>query len=43
MDFLKPYNGIILTGGGINECLKEVEISLKALGKNYTVFTEFTY
>ena len=43
MDFLKPYNGIVLTGGGINECLKEVEISLKALGKNYTVFTEFTY
>ena len=43
MDFLKRYNGIVLTGGGINECLKEVEISLKALGKNYTVFTEFTY
>jgi hypothetical protein len=43
MDFLKRYNGIVLTGGSINECLKEVEIALKALGKNYTVFTEFTY
>lgn len=43
MDFLKRYQGIVLTGGGINECLKEVEISLKALRKNYEVLNEFTY
>lgn len=43
MDELKRYNGIVLTGGGINDCLKEVEIALKVLGKNYEVLTEFTY
>jgi len=43
MDFLRRYNNIVLTGGGINECLKEVEISLKALNKPYTTFHKFTY
>jgi len=43
MDFLKRFNGIVLTGGGINECLKEVEIALLALKKNYQVLNEFTY
>ncbi len=43
MDFLRPYSEIVLTGGGINECLKEVEIALKALNKNYEVLSEFTY
>jgi len=43
MDFLKQYNNIVLTGGGINECLKEVEIALKALNKPYSVFKKFTY
>ncbi len=43
MDFLKRYNNILLTGGGINECLKEVEIALKALNKPYTTFHKFTY
>ena len=44
MDFLKNYGGkIMLTGGGINECLKEVEIALLALKKPYNVLTQFTY
>ncbi len=43
MDFIKSYSNIVLTGGGINECLKEVEISLLALDKTYTTISEFTY
>jgi hypothetical protein len=44
MDFLKNYGGrIVLTGGGINECLKEVEIALLALHKPYNVLTQWTY
>lgn len=43
MDFLKRYSNIVLTGGGISECLKEVEIALLALGKNYNILSEFTY
>lgn len=44
MDYLRNYGGkIVLCGGGINECLKEVEIALMALNKNYNVLTEFTY
>lgn len=44
MDFLKRYSGkIVICGGGINECLKEVEIALMALQKNYNVLTKFTY
>ncbi len=44
MDFLRRYSGkIVICGGGINECFKEVEIALNALGKNYNVLTKFTY
>ena len=44
MSFLKRYNGnILLTGGGVNECLKEVEIALMALGKKYEIYKPFTY
>ena len=45
MDYLQRYYGgkIVICGGGINECFKEVEIALTALGKNYNVLTEFTY
>jgi hypothetical protein len=43
MDFIKRYSNIVVTGGGINECLKEVEIALKALGKSYEVYSKFTY
>jgi hypothetical protein len=43
MEFLKSKHHIVLTGGGINECLKEVEIALKALDKSYSTMDEFTY
>lgn len=44
MDELKNYNGrLMLCGGGINECLKEVELALMALDKPYNVLTKFTY
>jgi len=44
MDYLQRYSGkLVLCGGGINECFKEVEIALTALGKNYNILTEFTY
>lgn len=43
MDFLQRYNNIVLCGGGINECLKEVEIALMASDKQYKVFTNYTY
>lgn len=44
MDYLKNYSGkLVICGGGINQCFKEVEIALTALGKNYGVLTDYTY
>jgi hypothetical protein len=44
MDYLRRFGGkLVICGGGINECFKEVEIALTALGKNYNVLTKFTY
>jgi hypothetical protein len=43
MDFLKNYKNIILLGGGINECLKEVEIALLSLDSDYTIIPDFIY
>lgn len=43
MDFLRNYSNIVLMGGGINECLKEVEIALLALDKNYNTYSDFIY
>lgn len=43
IDELKTYGNIILTGGGVDECLKEVEIALNALGKPYTIWDKYTY
>lgn len=44
MDYLNGYVGNIwLCGGGINECLKEVEIALMALDRPYNVLTKYTY
>ena len=43
MDFLNNYSNIILLGGGINECLKEVEIALLSLDKSYKTLSEFVY
>ena len=43
MDFLQEYSNIVLTGGGINECLKEVEIALLSLDKKYNALSKFIY
>lgn len=43
MGFLKNENNIVLLGGGLTECLKEVEIALLALEKNYAIYDKFTY
>jgi len=43
MDFINDFDNIILLGGGINECLKEVEISLMVLNKGYQIEHDFTY
>ena len=43
MDFLERYNNVVLVGGGINECLKEVELAMDALDKNYETWNKFTY
>lgn len=43
MDYLRDKNNIVLTGGGINECLKEVEIALGALDKNYQKLQQYVY
>lgn len=43
MDFLNSFSNIVLTGGGINECLKEVEIALLAMEKPFNILSDFTY
>ena len=43
MDYLKQYDDIVICGGGVNECLKEVEIALQALNKPYTTYGDFIY
>lgn len=43
MDLLKNYNNILLTGGGLNECLKEVEICLLALDKKYELYDKWLF
>lgn len=43
MDYLRPLRNIVLTGGGVNECLKEVEIAFKALNIPYQTERKFVY
>lgn len=43
MNYLKRFRNIVLTGGAVNECLKEVEIALQALKLPYLVDTRYTY
>jgi hypothetical protein len=43
MEELNDYRGVVLCGGGIKECLKEVEIALNALEKPFTILTKYTY
>ena len=43
MQYLKQFNNIVLCGGTLVDCLKEVEIALKALNKPYTIYNKYTY
>ena len=43
MDYLRPFNNIILLGGARGQCLKEVEIALKSLGKQHSFFESLIY
>jgi len=43
MDFLRNQRNIILTGGGIDECLKEVELALLSLNISYSTHSEFLF
>lgn len=45
MDFLKNQRlqNILITGGGVEECLAEVEIALSALGLDYEIESKYTY
>lgn len=44
MEYLDKIHGdILLTGGGRDECLKEVELVLDALGKKYKLYEKFVY
>jgi hypothetical protein len=45
MGELEWYIGkkLLVTGGGVDECLKEVELCLKALDIDYEILDEFTF
>lgn len=44
LSFLTKVNGHIdLVGGGVSECLKEVELCLRALNKPFNLINEWTY
>jgi hypothetical protein len=43
MDNLKNYDNIVIMGGGMNECLKEIEIALMSLDKPYEKLDKFIY
>ena len=36
-------NGVVLVGGGVNECLKEIRILLEIMGINHSINPNFTY
>jgi len=40
---LRHYAGSLLVGGGENECLKEIELLMKALKIRFTPFRKFIY
>lgn len=43
MNYLESYRNILLCGGGIYECFKEVEIALQALNIPYNTYNRFIY
>lgn len=40
---LKRWSGSLLAGGGINECLKEIQLLMNAYNIKYTLVKKFTY
>jgi hypothetical protein len=42
-NMLRHYAGSYIVGGGENECLKEVQLYMKALGIRYTEYRKFIY
>lgn len=43
IDEVRNYGDIVLCGGGVNECLKEVEIALNAINKPFNKLNNYTY
>lgn len=43
MDYIKNFSNIQLLGGGVDQCLKEVELALQALEKDYNTINKFVY
>jgi len=43
MDELRQYNNIVIMGGGVDECLKEVELALQSLDKSYITVPQFIF
>jgi hypothetical protein len=43
IEAVQGWGGSILVGGGINECLAEVELLMEILDEPYTVDSRFTY
>lgn len=44
MDYLETLgNDFVIVGGGANECLKEIEIALKANGQRFNRISEWVY
>jgi len=42
-NILKQFNGATIVGGSKTECLKEIQILMKAMGLTYNEFEEFIY
>ena len=43
LEDLDVYDNILLMGGGQDQCLREIELLLQALGKQYTLNNKFVY
>lgn len=43
IDLLKQFSGSYIMGGGINECLKEIQLIMNAFNIKYTTFQKFVY
>lgn len=43
IDLLKQFSGSYIMGGGINECLKEIQLIMNAFNIKYTTFQKFVF